>query len=58
MPLYKGGELYGKRVEVRLQEFLRPEKKFDSLTELKQAIKHDGETAVKILYKKENEYGH
>lgn len=52
MPLYKGGELYGKRVEVRLQEFLRPEKKFDNLSELKQAIKHDGETAVKILKQK------
>ena len=52
MPLYKGGELYGKRVEVRLQEFLRPEKKFDSLSELKNAIKHDGDTAVKILKQK------
>lgn len=52
MPLYKGGELYGKRIEVRLQEFLRPERKFDNLAELKQAIKHDGETAVKILKQK------
>ena len=52
MPLYNGGELYGKRVEVRLQEFLRPEKKFASLSELKQAIKRDGETAVKILKQK------
>lgn len=52
MPLYKGGELYGKRVEVRLREFLRPEKKFDSLSELKKAIEQDGETAVKILKSK------
>ena len=52
MPLYKGGELYGKRVEVRLREFLRPEKKFNTLEELRKAIKHDGETAVKILKSK------
>ena len=49
MPLYNGGELYGKRVEVRLAEFIRPEKKFGSLSELEKAIKHDGETAVKIV---------
>lgn len=49
MPLYNGGELYGKRVEVRLKEFLRPEKKFGSIDELRQAIRHDGETAVNIL---------
>lgn len=52
MPLYKGGELYGKRVEVRLKEFLRPEKRFKNLNELRKAIKHDGETAVKILKSK------
>ena len=52
MPLYKGGELYNKRVEVRLREFLRPEKKFKSLEELRQAIRYDGETAVKILKSK------
>lgn len=52
MPLYKGGNLYGKRIEVRLQEFLRPEKKFSGLEELRQAIKNDGETAVKILKSK------
>ena len=52
MPLYKGGELYGKRIEVRLREFLRPEKKFNTLEELRKAIRHDGETAVKILKSK------
>lgn len=52
MPLYKGGELYGKRVEVRLKEFLRPEKKFESLVELQQAIRNDGATAVRILKSK------
>ena len=49
MPLYTGGKLYGKSIEIRLVEFLRPERKFKSLEQLKQAIKHDGETAVKIL---------
>ena len=48
MPLYKGGELYGKRVEVRLREFIRPEKKFGSIEELKKAIKHDGEIALSV----------
>ncbi len=52
MPLYKGGELYGKRVEVKLREFLRPEKKFKSLAELQQSIRNDGETAVRILKSK------
>ena len=52
MPLYGGGELYGKRIEVRLKEFIRPEKRFDSLDELKKAIKADGEKAVNILSEK------
>ena len=46
LPDYCGGELYGKRVEVRLAEFIRPEKKFQSLAELEEAIKQDGKTAV------------
>lgn len=53
MPLYKGGELYGKRVEVRLVEFLRPERRFKNLDELRKAIRSDGETAVKILKSKD-----
>lgn len=37
---YKG-DLYGKEVTVELLKFLRPEKKFNSVDELKKAIKND-----------------
>ena len=46
LPLFKGGNLYGKTVDVRLIEFIRPEKKFDSIDDLKKAIKHDAQTSV------------
>ena len=49
MPLYKGGDLHGKTVDVRLKEFIRPERKFDNLDELKAEIKADGKTAVDLL---------
>lgn len=39
------GDLYGKRVRVFLMEFLRPERKFASLEELKAAIRENGEQA-------------
>lgn len=39
------GDLYGKEIQVELVEFLRPERKFDSLEELKAAIKKNGEQA-------------
>lgn len=48
LPLYNGGKLYGKTVEVRLKKFIRPEQKFDSIDELQAAIKRDGKTAVEI----------
>lgn len=35
------GELYGQRVDVEFLEFIRPEKKFGSLEELKTAIGND-----------------
>ena len=44
MPEFQG-DLYGKRVRVFLLEFLRPEKKFGSLEELKAAIQTNGEQA-------------
>ena len=49
MPEYRGGELYGKTVDVRLRDFIRPERKFSGLQELEEAIKRDGNTALSIL---------
>lgn len=47
MPEFQG-DLYGKRVRVFLLEFLRPEKKFGSLGELKAAIQTNGEQAKEV----------
>ncbi len=35
------GDLYGKTIEIKPQWFLRPEKKFDSINELRQQIEAD-----------------
>ena len=43
------GDLYGKRLRVRLVDFLRDEKKFDGLDDLKAQIATDSESARKIL---------
>lgn len=51
LPLYDGGSLYGKTVDVRLKKFIRPEQKFSGLDELQAAIKRDGKTAVEITRK-------
>ena len=45
MPDYRGGELYGRTVEVDLLRFLRPERKFPGLQELRQEILRDGAQA-------------
>lgn len=42
------GNLYGERVEVSLLEFIRDEKKFESLEALSKTIAEDAETAKKI----------
>lgn len=42
MPQDACGELYGKKIEVRLLAFLRDEKKFESLEQLQSAILKDG----------------
>jgi len=43
------GDLYGRRLRVRLIDYLRPEKKFDGVAELKAQIADDCESARKIL---------
>ena len=47
MPDYTG-DLYGRPVKVELLSFLRPEKKFAGIEQLKNAILRDGETARSI----------
>lgn len=37
------GDLYGREIRLELYRFLRPEQKFPSLEELKEAIRHDAE---------------
>ena len=41
MPEYSGRELYGERLKIRFDSFIRPEMKFNSLDELKKAILND-----------------
>jgi len=40
------GDLYGQTLKVNLMEFLRPEKKFDSLEALKQQITQDCQSVL------------
>ena len=49
MPDYHGGEIYGQTADVRLLKFLRPEQKFDSLADLRDAILRDGEQAKAVF---------
>ncbi len=48
IPGYKGGALYGREIDVRLKSFIRPERKFSSLDELKSAIQSDAEKAYQL----------
>lgn len=52
MPEYKGGDLYGKIIDVRLKEFIRPERKFNNLEELKAEIQKNGAKALELLYER------
>lgn len=52
MPDYEGEELYGKTVDVRLIDFIRGEKKFSSLDELKKAIFDNAKTAKNMFDEK------
>lgn len=49
MPEYSGKELYGQTADVRLLDFIRPEKRFDSLSELKNEILRNSEVAKTIF---------
>ena len=45
MPEYRGAELYGEQADVRLLTFIRPEKKFESLDQLRQEIMRNARQA-------------
>lgn len=45
MPDYHGGELYGRAVRVELLHFLRPERRFPTLEDLREQILRDGAEA-------------
>jgi len=40
-------DIYGKKIEISLEDFIRPERQFSSLDELKKQIKNDISTAIK-----------
>lgn len=49
MPKYCGEELYGQIADVRLIDFIRAERKFDTLDDLKNTIVDNGKTALEIF---------
>lgn len=49
MPEYKGGEIYGETADIRLLDFIRAEKKFNGIDELKNAIFDNAKTA-KVIF--------
>ena len=49
LPNYSCGELYGKKVRFEILDFIRGEKKFGSIYELKASILSDGQKALKIF---------
>lgn len=52
MPRYKGRDLYDEHTDVRLLEFIREEKKFESLDRLKQEILLNGRQAEEIFLRR------
>ena len=44
------GDLYGRELELRLYEFVRPERLFDSFEELKAEIAGNTEFTIKIFF--------
>lgn len=49
MPKYSGEDIYGKIATVELKEFIRPERKFESMEVLKQTVLKNGEQAIEII---------
>ena len=47
-----GGDLYGKIIEVFILQYIREEKKFDSLIRLENQIKLDKKTCIKLIKEK------
>ncbi|SDB42342.1 riboflavin kinase / FMN adenylyltransferase [Ruminococcaceae bacterium FB2012] len=45
-----GGDLYGRVIQVSLERFIRPEKKFDSIDELRAQIARDTEDAARTVF--------
>ena len=56
LPDYCGRELYGETIDVRLHGFIRPEKKFESLNELRSAVLADEQQARRILLRHKTGY--
>lgn len=56
VPEYIGKDLYGKKIKVDLIEYLREEKKFSNLNELKSAVINDAEISENITKKKNVSY--
>jgi len=52
MPDYHGRDLYDEHIDVRLSEFIRQEKKFENLDDLKQEIFLNGRQAQKIFLRR------
>lgn len=50
------GDLYGRTISITLEQFIRPERRFDSLEQLRQAMKQDKEIAIKMI-RTENQEG-
>lgn len=51
MPEYHGGEIYGQSADIRLLDFIRPERKFEGIDELKAEIVKNGAEALRIYAK-------
>ena len=51
MPEYRGGEIYGQTADIRLIDYIRPEKRFNTLFELKKEIFANSRIALAVYEK-------